>query len=35
LNEWVLALWYDSGNEVNSYLTDEMREWAIARATGG
>jgi len=33
LNEWVLVLWYDPGNEVNSYLTDEMREWAIAKAT--
>jgi len=35
LDEWVLSLWYDSGNEVNNYLTDEMREWAIAKATEG
>ena len=35
LDEWVLSLWYDYGYEVNSYLTDEMREWAIAKATEG
>jgi len=35
LNEWVFSLWYDPGNEVNNYLTDEMREWAIAKATEG
>ncbi|GAI52263.1 unnamed protein product, partial [marine sediment metagenome] len=35
LNEWVLSLWYDPGNEVTDYLTDEMREWAIAKATEG
>jgi len=35
LDEWVFSLWYDPGNEVNSYLTDEMREWAIAKATEG
>jgi hypothetical protein len=35
LDEWVLSLWYEYGNEVNSYLTDEMREWAIAKATEG
>jgi len=33
LNEWVLSLWYDSGNEVNSYLTDEMKGWAVEKAT--
>jgi parvulin-like peptidyl-prolyl isomerase len=33
LDEWVLSLWYDSGNEANNYLTDEMKEWAIAKAT--
>jgi len=32
LDEWVFSLWYDPGNEVNSYLTDEMRQWAIAKA---
>jgi parvulin-like peptidyl-prolyl isomerase len=32
LDEWVFSLWYDLGNEVNSYLTDEMRQWAIAKA---
>jgi len=32
LDEWVFSLWYDPGNEVNSYLTDEMREWAIEKA---
>jgi len=35
LNEWVLSLWYDPGNKVNSYLTDGMRQWAIDKATGG
>lgn len=35
LDEWVFSLWYDPGNEVNNYLTDEMREWAIAEATEG
>ena len=35
LDEWVFSLWDDPGNEVNSYLTDEMREWAIDKATGG
>lgn len=35
LNEWVLSLWSDTGNEVNSYLTDEMKEWAIEKATQG
>ena len=35
LDEWVFSLWDDPGNEVNSYLTDEMREWAIAKATEG
>ena len=35
LDEWVFSLWYDPGNEVNSYLTDEMREWAIGKATEG
>ncbi|MBA7470473.1 Chaperone SurA [subsurface metagenome] len=35
LDEWVFSLWYDPGNEVNSYLTDEMRQWAIAKATEG
>lgn len=35
LNEWVFSLWDDSGSEVNSYLTDEMREWAIEKATEG
>jgi parvulin-like peptidyl-prolyl isomerase len=33
LDEWVFSLWYDPGNEVNSYLTDEMRAWAIEKAT--
>jgi len=35
LDEWVFSLWYDPGNEVNSYLTDEMREWAIEKAMEG
>jgi len=35
LDEWVFSLWYDPGNEVNSYQTDEMREWAIQKATEG
>jgi len=35
LDEWVFSLWDDTGSEVNSYLTDEMREWAIEKATGG
>ena len=35
LDEWVFSLWYDSGNEVDNYLTDEMREWAIAKALDG
>ncbi len=35
LDEWVSSLWYDPGNEVNSYLTYEMREWAIEKATEG
>ena len=35
LNEWVFSLWDDPGNEVNSYLTEEMRVWAIEKATEG
>ncbi len=35
LDEWVFSLWDDPGNEVDSYLTDEMREWAIEKATKG
>jgi len=35
LDEWVFSLWYDPGNEVNSYLTGEMKEWAIEKATEG
>jgi len=35
LNDWILSLWYDPANEVTNYLTDEMREWAIAKATEG
>ena len=35
LDEWVFSLWDDPGNEVDSYLTDQMREWAIAEATKG
>jgi len=30
LNEWVLSLWYYYEDEIDNYLTDEMREWAIA-----
>jgi len=33
LDDWVLSLWYDAGDEVQSYLTDEMRGWAIGKAT--
>lgn len=33
LDEWVFSLEDDPENEVNNYLTDEMREWAIAKAT--
>ncbi len=33
LDEWVFSLGDDPGNEVINYLTDEMREWAIAKAT--
>ncbi len=35
LDEWVFSLWDDPGNEVNNYLTDEMRAWAIEKAMGG
>ena len=35
LNEWAFSLWDDPGNEVNSYLTEEMRVWAIEKATEG
>ena len=35
LDDWVLSLWYDSGYEVSSYLTEEIKEWAIAKATEG
>ncbi len=35
LDEWVLSLWYDTGNQVNSYLRDEMKAWAIEKATEG
>ena len=35
LNEWILSLWYDTGNQVNSYLTDEMKAWAIEKAMEG
>ena len=35
LDDWVLSLWYDAGDEVKSYLTDEMREWAVEKATEG
>jgi len=35
LNEWVFSLWDVPGNEVYSYLTDEMKQWAIKQATKG
>ncbi len=35
LDEWVLSLWYYYEDEIYNYLTDEMREWAIARAAEG
>ena len=35
LDDWVLSLWYEYGDDVNSYLTGEMREWAIGKATEG
>ncbi len=35
LEEWVFSLWYYYENEIDNYLTDEMREWAIAKATEG
>jgi len=34
LDEWLSWLWVDPENEVNSYLTDEMKGWAIDKATG-
>jgi len=34
LNEWFSRLWADPENEVNSYLTNETRQWAIEKATG-
>ncbi|MFC1897030.1 peptidylprolyl isomerase [Chloroflexota bacterium] len=35
LDEWILSLLYDPGNEINSYLTDEMKGMAIEKATEG
>lgn len=35
LSEWVLSLWDDPAVQVDNYLTDEMREWALARVTDG
>ena len=34
-NEWVSSLWDDPENEVNAYLTQEMVDFAIERASGG
>ena len=35
LNEWALALWEDPENNVESYLDDEKKMWAIDKAVGG
>ena len=35
LDDWVLSLWHDAGDDVQSYLTDEMKGWAIEKATEG
>ena len=32
LDQWVFSLWYDPATAVNDYLTDEMKQWAIAKA---
>ena len=34
-DEWVISLRDDPGNEVESYLDDEQRQWAILRVWGG
>jgi len=35
VDEWVISLWNDPGNEIVNYLTDQMREWAIMKAMEG
>ncbi len=34
LNDWLLALWDNPENVVESYLTNEQKAWAIERALG-
>ncbi len=34
LNEWLLALWDDPENKVESYLDDQKKEWAVLRVAG-
>ncbi len=33
LNKWIEALWDDPNNKIEVYLDDEMRAWAIEKAT--
>jgi hypothetical protein len=35
LDVWVLGLWDSYSNKIESYLTDEMKQWAIERVSGG
>ncbi|MBN1862332.1 MAG: peptidylprolyl isomerase [Dehalococcoidales bacterium] len=35
LSDWISSLWDDPNNKVESYLTDEQKAWALAKATGG
>jgi len=35
LSEWVSSLWDDPENKIESYLDDEKKAWAIAKAIGG
>ncbi len=34
-DDWVQGLWDDSQNEVESFLDEGMKAWAVARATSG
>ena len=35
LSEWVSSLWDDPENKIESYLDDDKKAWAIAKAIGG
>jgi parvulin-like peptidyl-prolyl isomerase len=35
LNDWLLALWNDPENKVESYLDDQKMQWAVSQVTKG